>query len=136
MPVSDIDWIHPICERFIAGAQGLGMPRNPDYNGATQAGVGYFQRTISGRWRMSTARTYLRPARSRSNLSVCTNSRALSVVFEGKRAVGVRYVKRTELGTAKVVSARREGSYMLYALLDDSVLLILDCIRKHTSTRK
>ena len=35
-----------------------------------------------------------------------------------------------------VVSARREGSYVLYALLDDSVLLILDCIRKHTSTRK
>lgn len=35
-----------------------------------------------------------------------------------------------------VVSARREGSYMLYAILDDSVLLILDCIRSHTSTRK
>ncbi|MGH8432161.1 MAG: GMC family oxidoreductase, partial [Solimonas sp.] len=32
MPVSDIEWIQPICERFIAGAQGLGMPRNPDYN--------------------------------------------------------------------------------------------------------
>lgn len=35
-----------------------------------------------------------------------------------------------------VVSARREGSYMLYAILDDSVLQVLDCIRKHTSTRK
>jgi choline dehydrogenase len=108
LPVSDIEWIHPICEQFIAGAQGLGMPRNPDYNGATQAGVGYFQRTIAGRWRMSTARTYLRPARSRDNLSVRTNSRAISVVFDGKRATGVRYVKGKEIGTAKVVSARRE----------------------------
>ena len=35
-----------------------------------------------------------------------------------------------------VVSARREGSYMLYAILDDSVLLVLDCIRKHTAVRK
>ena len=35
-----------------------------------------------------------------------------------------------------VVSARREGSYMLYAILDDSVLLILDCIRKKTSAQK
>ncbi len=108
LPISDIDWIHPICEQFIAGAQGLGMPRNPDYNGASQAGVGYFQRTIAGRWRMSTARTYLRPARSRTNLNVRTNSRAIAVVFEGKRAVGVRYVHGTELGTAKVVSVRRE----------------------------
>ena len=62
LPVSDLEWIHPICEGFIAGAQGLGMPRNPDYNGESQAGVGYFQRTIEGRWRMSTARTYLRQA--------------------------------------------------------------------------
>ena len=108
LPVSDIDWIHPICEQFIAGAQGLGMPRNPDYNGATQAGVGYYQRMISGRWRMSTSRTYLWPARSRRNLSIRTNSRAISVVFDGKRAVGVRYVRGTELGTAKVVLARRE----------------------------
>ena len=108
LPVSDIDWIHPICEQFMAGAQGLGMPRNPDYNGATQAGVGYYQRMISGRWRMSTSRTYLWPARSRRNLDIRTNSRAIAVVFDGKRAVGVRYVKGTELGTAKVVFARRE----------------------------
>ena len=108
LPVSDIEWIHPICEQFIAGAQGLGMPRNPDYNGATQAGVGYFQRTISGRWRMSTARTYLWPARNRHNLSVRTHSRAISVVFDGKRAVGVRYVKGSEMDATKVVSARRE----------------------------
>lgn len=108
LPVTDIEWIHPLCEQFIAGAQGLGMPLNPDHNGETQSGVGYCQRTISGRWRMSTAGTYLRPARSRSNLSVRTNSRAISVVFDGKRAVGVRYIKGTELGTARLVSARRE----------------------------
>jgi len=107
-PVSDIEWIHPISERFIAGAQGLGLPRNPDYNGESQAGVGYFQRTIDGRWRMSTARGYLWPARKRANLSVHTRAHALGILFDGQRAVGVRYARGTSLGTAKQVRARRE----------------------------
>ncbi len=106
--VSDIAWSHPIAERFIDGAVGLGMPRNPDYNGASQAGVGYFQRTIHGRWRMSTARTYLWPARRRSNLSIRTNARATRIVFEGRRATGVRYARGTSLDTQRIVAARRE----------------------------
>ncbi len=107
-PVSDIAWIHPIAERFIAGAVGLGLPRNPDYNGASQAGVGYFQRTIHGRWRMSTARTYLWPARKRENLDIRTQARATRIVFDGRRATGVRFVRGTSLGTERSVVARRE----------------------------
>lgn len=108
VPVSDLEWIHPICERFIAGAESLGIPRNSDYNGAEQAGVGYFQRTIDGRWRMSTARTYLRPARRRANLDVRTNAHAVSVLFEGHRAVGVRYLRSAAPGSLREVHARRE----------------------------
>ena len=108
VPVSDIEWIHPLCEQFIAGAQGLGMPRNPDYNGASQEGVGYFQRTIEGRWRMSTSRTYLWNTRGRANLSIRTNARAIAIEFDGKRASGVRYVQNLQLGSEKIVSARRE----------------------------
>ncbi len=108
MPVSDTAWKHPICERFIAGAQGLGIPRNPDYNGATQAGVGYFQRTIEGRWRMSTARTYLATARQRANLGIRTSASALGITFEGKRAAGVRYATPTSLASVREVKARRE----------------------------
>lgn len=108
LPVSDIEWIHPVCEQFIAGAQALGMPRNPDYNGEDQSGVGYYQRTIEGRWRMSTARTYLWPARRRANLTIRTNARAIGVVLEGQRATGVRYTRGASTATARVVSARRE----------------------------
>ena len=108
LPVSDIEWIHPICEQFIAGAEGLGLPRNPDYNGESQAGVGYFQRTIEGRWRMSTGRAYLWPARGRRNLAVRTNARATAIVFDGRRATGVRWCRGSEGATARVVSARRE----------------------------
>jgi choline dehydrogenase len=108
LPVSDIDWSHPICEAFIAGAAGLGMPRNPDYNGVSQEGVGYFQRTIHRGWRMSTARTFLRPVRSRANLEIRTNAQATAIVLEGKRATGVRYVRAGQPGMVHEVQARRE----------------------------
>lgn len=108
LPVSDIDWSHPVCDAFIAGAEGMGMPLNPDYNGASQEGVGYFQRTIHRGWRMSTARAFLWPVRSRANLEIRTNAQATSILFENRVATGVRYVRGTERGTAAEVRARRE----------------------------
>jgi len=95
-------------DAFIAGAVGMGIPRNPDYNGEAQEGVGFFQRTIHGRWRMSTARTFLRPAKSRSNLEIRTNAQAMTILFDGKRATGVRYMRNREKGAARDVRARRE----------------------------
>ena len=91
LPVSDMDWQHPICDAFIEGAQELGIPHNKDYNAAAQEGVGYFQRTIFHGRRMSTAQTYLKPARRRANLTVRTLSQATRVLFEGTTAVGVEY---------------------------------------------
>ena len=93
LPVTDMDWFHPICEAFIAGAVGMGIPRCTDYNsGDHQEGVGYFQRAIYRGWRHSAARVFLHPARATGRLDVRTDARAAAVLFEGKRAVGVRYV--------------------------------------------
>jgi choline dehydrogenase len=108
LPVTDIDWMHPVCEAFIAGAQGLGMPRNPDYNGRDQSGVGYFQRTIHRGWRMSTARAFLAPARNRQNLDVRTDAQAVAIEFDGTRATGVRYIRGRNLSAPVRVRARRE----------------------------
>ena len=108
LPVTDLEWIHPICEQFIEGAQELGISRNPDYNGAMQQGVGYFQRTIQGRWRMSTSRTYLRKARRRRNLDIRTRSQVVKILFEGKKAVGVQYVSESNRSAPSTVKARRE----------------------------
>src|SRR6201999_2411978 len=44
--VTDIDQHHPLAEAFIAGAVEQGIPRNPDYNGESQLGINYAQRTI------------------------------------------------------------------------------------------
>jgi choline dehydrogenase len=108
LPITDMDWFHPICEAFIAGAAGQGMPRNPDYNGAFQEGVGYYQRNILNGWRQTTGRTFLRPAAKRDNIEVRTNAHTTAVVFEGRRAVGVNYVRSGARGEARVVRARRE----------------------------
>ena len=106
--VTDMDWFHPVCEAFMAGAVGQGIPRNPDYNGVAQEGVGYYQRTILNGWRQSAARSFLRPAKGRKNLEVRTQAHAKAVLFEGKRATGVQYLRGGKRNETKVVWARRE----------------------------
>ena len=109
LPVTDIDWIHPICDAFIAGAIGMGIPRCQDYNsGDDQAGVGYFQRAIHRGWRHSAARVFLHPAKGTGRLTIRTDARASAVLFDGKRAIGVRYVDDRDRSTQRVVHARRE----------------------------
>ncbi len=107
IPVTDMDWMHPVSEAFIAGCVAAGIPRNPDYNSGDQAGVGYFQRAILNGRRVSAARAFLKPARGRANLEVRTEARAAGVVLEGTRATGVRYVRQRG-GPEQVVHARRE----------------------------
>jgi choline dehydrogenase len=106
--VTDIDQHHPLCEAFIAGAQTLGIPRNPDYNGESQLGINYAQRAILGGRRMSAARAFLHPAMKRGNLDVRTSVHATGLIFEGKRAVGVSYRKGGRNGVPGEVRARRE----------------------------
>jgi choline dehydrogenase len=109
LPVTDIDWFHPICEAFIAGAVGMGIPRCVDYNsGDRQAGVGYFQRAINRGWRHSAARVFLHPARATARLEIRTDARAATVLFDGRRAVGVRYVNDRDRSQQRVVTVRRE----------------------------
>ena len=103
--IEDLAWRDPLCEAFIAGAESIGIPRNPDYNGERQEGVGYFQRSIHGNRRMSTARAYLRPAMQRRNVDVRPHAHAARILFEGNRAVGVQYLRA---GERRVVRAARE----------------------------
>ena len=88
LKVEDYRTILPLTHRFVEAAQQAGFPFNPDLNGKTRAGVGYSQMTRRGRFRGSTAQTYLREARNRPNLTVETNAQAGKLLFEGKRCVG------------------------------------------------
>jgi choline dehydrogenase-like flavoprotein len=107
LPITDCDWRHPLCDAFIKAAQNLGLPRNPDYNGASQAGVGYYQRYIENGWRISAARAFVRPIAKNRNLEIRTRAQATAVLFDRKRAYGIRYT--IESGhPAREVKARRE----------------------------
>lgn len=107
MPVTDTDWTHPLADAFIAGAEGFGLPRNEDYNGLYQEGVGYFQRTIYKGRRMSTAQTYLKAAKHHKNLHIKTNTQVTRILIENGRATGVEYVENRGQSTHRI-AARRE----------------------------
>ncbi|TRD14873.1 GMC family oxidoreductase [Palleronia caenipelagi] len=79
-----------ISQGFIDAAQGTGIPFNPDYNGQKSDGVGWLQFTIKNGRRHSTATAYLRPAIGRPNLTVLTEAPCEKVLFENKRATGIR----------------------------------------------
>ena len=100
LAVSDVCEPHPLCEAFIEAAQRTGIPRNDDFNGATQEGVGYFQLTSKNGRRWSTAVGYLRPARRRPNLAIASNALASRILFSGRRAVGVAYLQHGVMHTA------------------------------------
>ncbi len=97
LKVSNVASPHQLRDIFIRGAQELGIPYNPDINGATQEGVGPNQGTVDFGRRNSSARAYLHKARSRDNLKIVTGAVADRVLFEGKRAVGVRYFVGSQL---------------------------------------
>lgn len=107
IPVTDMDWFHPVSETFIDAAVKQGYPRNPDYNSGDQEGVGYFQRTVDRGFRVSAARGYLLPAMKKGNIELITNARANRILFEGKRATGVSFLRK-QGGVETVVTARRE----------------------------
>lgn len=108
LTVTTMDWRDPLCEAFMEGAVSLGIPRNPDYNGRIQEGVSYCQRTIDKGLRVSGSTAFLKPAMKRPNVHVQTHAHATEIVFEGKRAVGVRYTKGGKGGTPVEVRANKE----------------------------
>ena len=97
----------PLLEKIIAAAEKMGLPYNPDQNGASQEGIGMSQVTITKGRRQSTAFCYLDPARSRANLQIDQGAIAESLILEGKRCVGVRYSvngqKREARATREVI---------------------------------
>jgi choline dehydrogenase len=93
MNVADLRAVNPLTRAFLAGAEELGIPRNPDFNGAKQEGTGLNQVTQKGGRRVSAADAFLKPAMKRANLSVVTCAHATRLLLERNRAVGIAYVK-------------------------------------------
>jgi choline dehydrogenase len=103
--VSNIPAVRPLARAMVEAAIEAGIAENPDFNGPSQEGAGFYQFTASRHRRWSAARAYLHPARGRANLRIVTGAQATRVVVENGRAVGVEY--RTPEGP-KTARARRE----------------------------
>ena len=106
-PLSVVDpkFKSPSTSAFVESAVHAGAVANPDFNGQDQDGVGFYQVTQKEGRRWSAADAYLHPAQARPNLTVRTDALVTSVVIEGGRAVGVRYLHR---GTEHLARAEAE----------------------------
>ena len=93
--------VHPLTEAFLKAGSELGLPLNPDFNGASLDGVGVYQINTKGGRRMSAARAFLRPAMRRANVRVETEALATRILFEGRRAVGIEYRQGGQTRTAR-----------------------------------
>ena len=96
---------HPLCQRFFTAAQQCGFEFNPDFNGESQEGVGYYQITTQHGRRMSAARAYLHPALKRDNCEIITEAHVTRILFDGTTANGISF---KHLGQQRQVKARRE----------------------------
>jgi choline dehydrogenase-like flavoprotein len=76
---------------YLEAAQRAGYPLNPDFNGATQAGVGYYTFTQRDGERLTAERAYLDPVRGRPNLTVISNRAVARLLIDGRRVVGIAY---------------------------------------------
>ena len=101
MPVSAL----PICDAYIRAGQELGIPYNHDFNGQTQAGVGFYQLTQRNRRRSSASLAYLAPLKNRKNLTIRLGAVVTRIVLEESRAAGVEIA--TSKGT-EIIRSERE----------------------------
>jgi choline dehydrogenase-like flavoprotein len=110
----------PLSRDFVAAAVAVGMNANDDFNGAVQDGAGLYQVTQRRGRRWSAADAFLRPAARRANLTVATGARAVRLLWQGERAVGVEFVRH-----GRIQSVRVEREVLLAAGAFQSPQLLL-----------
>jgi choline dehydrogenase len=96
---------NPLHEAWLSAGREAGYAHTADMNGFQQEGFARMDMTVDGGRRSSAANAYLRPAMRRANLTVRTHALTTCVLFEGRRAVGVRYQHG---GATHEVRTRRE----------------------------
>ncbi|HEV7250155.1 MAG TPA: GMC family oxidoreductase N-terminal domain-containing protein [Shinella sp.] len=110
-----------ILESFAEAAVEAGVPRSTDFNSGDNEGVGYFEVNQRSGWRWNTSKAFLRPAKSRSNLTVWTECHVEKLTLEGRRCTGVvlqRQGRRMTVRSGKevILSAGAIGSPQILQL--------------------
>ena len=108
-------------EYFFRACDALQIPRNSDFNGEKQEGVGLTQVTQKNGERWSTARAFLDSAEDRDNLTVVTGAMTQKVNIKDGRAVSVTYRQNNKIET---VSAKKEVILSAGAFGSPQILLL------------
>jgi choline dehydrogenase-like flavoprotein len=120
--VSDPGHINEYSRWFVQAVQAMGEPYNPDFNGSTQRGVGFYQfMNRSGR-RSSAAYAFIAPLAENSKLTVALNAAVSRIDIDNGAAVGVTY--RDVDGTQHRAIAEREVIVAAGALVTPQLLML------------
>jgi choline dehydrogenase len=105
--VSNVNPNNPLGQAVIAAAQEAGYPYTPDFNGAQQEGIGWYDFNLKRGVRRSSSAAFIDPIKGRPNLEVRTGAHITRIVVENGRATGVEYTSGKG-GVATIVHADRE----------------------------
>ncbi|MCG7494466.1 GMC family oxidoreductase [Thalassobius sp. Cn5-15] len=99
-----------VLDSFANAAVETGVERTDDFNSGDNAGVGYFDVNQRSGWRWNTSKAFLRPAKSRPNLTIWTEAQAEKLLFDKAlmgelRCSGVRVHRQ---GRSIEVGAKKE----------------------------
>lgn len=121
LQVSDPGHIDDMSRWFVQSVQALGEPFNPDFNGPSQRGVGFYQFTNRNGKRSSAAYAFISPQLKNPKLTVKLGAEVEKVIVENGRAVGVAY--RDKTGTHQV-RVKREVVLAAGALVTPKILML------------
>lgn len=121
LKISHLGHTSPMTRTYVKTLQCMGIPYNPDFNGAEQFGVGFMQHTIDWktRKRSSAVDAFLAPVMNNPKLTIETGATVTRIRMDGDRVVAVDYVQG---GTRKTAEASVEvilaaGAYQTPKLL-------------------
>ncbi len=102
LKISDLGHTSPMTRTYVKTLQGMGIPYNPDFNGAEQFGVGFMQHTIDWqtRRRCSAVDAFLAPVMNDPLLTIETEATVTKIVLDGGKVTGVDYIQRGSPKTA------------------------------------
>jgi choline dehydrogenase-like flavoprotein len=102
-----VSW--PILDAVREAGVEIGIPKTDDFNQGDNEGSGYFEVNQRRGRRWSAATAFLKPILTRPNLRLATGAHVERILFEGRRACGLRYgqngVSREARATGEVILA-------------------------------